>query len=145
MTPEALAALHAAAFAGTLRPWSSAEFASLLGQPGTLLESDPAGFALGRVAGPEAELLTLAVHPAARRRGLARRLVGAFEARAAAAGAEECLLEVALDNAAACALYDRLGYREAGRRPDYYPSAAGPRVDALLLRKQLFTARPKNR
>jgi ribosomal-protein-alanine N-acetyltransferase len=145
MTPEALAALHRTAFTDTPRPWSAAEFAALLDQPGTLLATRPGGFALGRVAGPEAELLTLAVHPAARRRGLATRLVAAFEAEAAARGAEECLLEVAETNAAARALYARLGYLPAGRRRGYYRRPAAPAVDALVLRKVLFTATPKNR
>ena len=94
---------------------------------------------IGRVAGPEAELLTLAVLPAARRRGLATLLVGAFEAQAVARGAEECLLEVAETNAAARALYAGLGYLAAGRRPGYYrPLGAAP-VDALVLRKRPIT------
>ena len=144
MTPEALAALHATAFTDTPRPWSAAEFATLLAQPGTLLATRPAGFALGRVAGPEAELLTLAVHPAARGRGLATVLVGDFEAQAAALGAEECLLEVAETNAPARALYARLGYAAAGRRPGYYRRAASVPVDALVLRKHPIAASPKN-
>jgi ribosomal-protein-alanine N-acetyltransferase len=117
MTPEALAAVHALAFTDTPRPWTAAEFGDLLAQPTTLLATLPGGFALGRLAGPEAELLTLAVHPDARRQGLATRLIAAFEAAAAARGAEECLLEVAVTNAAARRLYGRLGYAHAGRRP----------------------------
>ena len=104
MTPEAMAALHAAAFTDTPRPWTAAEFAGLLREPTTLVAVRDSGFALGRIAGPEAELLTLAVHPAARRCGLATALVAEFEARAAARGAEESLLEVAVTNAAARAL-----------------------------------------
>lgn len=144
MTPEALAALHALAFTDSPRPWTAAEFAGLLAQPGTLLACLPGGFALGRVAGPEAELLTLAVHPTARRRGLATRLVGDFEAQAAGNGAEEYLLEVAETNAPARALYLRLGYAEAGRRPGYYRRFGAPPVDALVLRKRSITAAPKN-
>jgi ribosomal-protein-alanine N-acetyltransferase len=136
MTPEALAVLHRAAFTDTPRPWSAAEFASVLALPGTLVASRPGGFALGRVAGPEAELLTLAVHPAARRRGLATLLVAEFEAGAAARGAEECLLEVAASNAAARALYARLGYLPAGRRAGYYRRPGRDAVDALVLRKR---------
>ena len=145
MTPEALAALHATAFTDTPRPWSAAEFAALLALPGTLVLDRPDGFALGRVAGPEAELLTLAVHPGARRRGLATRLVAAFEAEAARRGAEECLLEVAETNAPGRALYAGLGYLPVGRRPGYYHPAGKPPVDALVLRKPLFTAPPRNR
>jgi ribosomal-protein-alanine N-acetyltransferase len=143
MTPEALAALHATAFADTPRPWTAAEFADLLGHPGTLLATRPCGFALGRVAGPEAELLTLAVHPDARRRGIATGLVAEFEAAAAARGAEECLLEVAVTNAAALALYVGLGYSTAGWRPAYYRRPSIEAIDALVLRKHPITLTEK--
>lgn len=136
MTPEALARLHAAAFTMP-RPWSAAEFRALLDSPGVFLAGDGEGFVLGRALAGEAELLTLAVHPAARRRGQGRRWLNAFEAEARARGAEEALLEVAADNAAALALYHSAGWREAGRRPRYYRPAQGPRIDALLLRKGL--------
>jgi ribosomal-protein-alanine N-acetyltransferase len=137
MTPDALAALHALAFDDTPRPWTAAELAGLLAQPSTLLATRSGGFALGRVAGPEAELLTLAVHPAARRRGLATRLVGDLERLATTAGAGECLLEVAATNHPARALYHRLGYIAVGRRPGYYRPASGPPIDAIVLRKAL--------
>lgn len=129
MTPERLAALHATAFTDTPRPWTAAEFARFLAEPAVLLVADPDGFALGRVAGPEAELLTLAVAPAARRRGLATALVARLCAAAAGAGAGEMLLEVAEPNVAARALYARAGFAEVGRRRRYYGA-----VDALVLR-----------
>jgi ribosomal-protein-alanine N-acetyltransferase len=56
---------------------------------------------------------------------------------AAAAGAEEMILEVAATNAAARALYAGLGYLPAGRRPRYYTRPAAPPVDALVLRHPL--------
>jgi len=137
MTPEALAALHAAAFTDTPRPWSAAELAGLLAEPNLLLAAEPDGFGLVRLAGPEAELLTLAVAPAARRRGVASRLLERLCGEAAALGAGEMLLEVAVPNAAARALYHRAGFVEVGRRPRYYRRAAGPPVDALVLRRPL--------
>jgi [ribosomal protein S18]-alanine N-acetyltransferase len=144
MTPDALAALHAAAFTDTPRPWTAAEFHQLLGEPTTLIVVRTEGFALGRIAGPEAELLTLAVHPEARRSGHATALVVAFEAAAAARGATVALLEVAVTNAAARALYARLGYAPAGRRPGYYVRPGAPPVDALLLRRDLGPPAGKN-
>ncbi|MFN4101064.1 MAG: GNAT family N-acetyltransferase, partial [Pararhodobacter sp.] len=106
MTPEALAALHARAFA-TPPPWSAAGFAGLLDSPLVFLTADAQGraFALGRVVAGEAELLTLATDPAARRQGLARAQMAAFEREAQARGAVTAFLEVAEDNAAARALY----------------------------------------
>ena len=138
MTPEALAALHARCFAeGPPRPWSAAEIAALLADPTTIPVLRPEGFALGRAAAGEAELLTLAVAPEARRRGLGTALVAAFEAEARARGAGEAFLEVAESNAGARALYARLGYLPAGRRPGYYRSAEAPPTAALVLRKSL--------
>jgi ribosomal-protein-alanine N-acetyltransferase len=126
----ALAALHAEAFDA---PWPVEAFADLLAQPGALLEAEAGGFVLVRVAADEAEILTLAVRPAARRAGLASRLVRAAAARAAREGATRLFLEVAEDNAAARALYAGLGFEAAGRRPRYYARSEGPAVDALLL------------
>lgn len=137
MNPEALARIHALSFTDTPRPWSAAEFAALEGQPGVLLLCRSEGFALGRTAGPEAELLTLAVDPAARRRGIARELLAKLEEAAASRGVEEIFLEVATTNIAARALYEAAGYRMAGRRPGYYARADAPAVDALVLRKDL--------
>lgn len=137
MTPEELAALHALAFTDAPRPWSAVEFAAILAAPTTVLATRSGGFAVGRVAGPEAELLTLAVHPEARRRGLGTELVRAIETAAAGRGAEECLLEVAISNLPARALYAALGYAPVGRRPRYYAAASVPPVDALVLRRRL--------
>ena len=137
MTPDALAGLHRLAFTDTPRPWGSADFARFLDEPTTVIVMLPDGFALGRVAGAEAELLTLAVHPNARGRGVGADLLRAFEAEAMARGAGECLLEVATNNEAACALYARLAYQPVGRRTGYYRRRAAPSVDALILRKLL--------
>lgn len=141
MTPEALAALHARCFTDTPRPWSAAEFAGFLAEPSTILVVRDGGFAVGRIAGPEAELLTLAVAPEAQRRGLGRALVGAFEAAAAARGAEEALLEVAVTNDPAARLYAALGYRQLGRRRGYYARAGKTSVDARVLGKSLAPAK----
>ncbi len=113
-TAARLAAVHASAFAA---PWDAAAFAALLDQAGVFVLEDPDGFILLRVVADEAEILTLAVSPAARRRGLGARLVREGAAVAAARGAARLFLEVAGTNAAALALYTRAGFTEAGRRP----------------------------
>lgn len=137
MTPEALAALHARCFAAAPRPWTVREFEEVLANPGTFLCGIAEGFAVGRVAGPEAELLTLAVNPDDRGRGLGRWLVAAFEAEAARRGAVDAYLEVAEGNAAARAVYAAEGWAEAGRRRGYYAAPGRPAEDALVLRKTL--------
>lgn len=129
----ALAAVHAQAFE---RPWSASEIADLLQTPGVFALGAPEGFILCRAIVGEAEVLTLAVAPAARRGGLGRALVEAAMQVAALAGAETVFLEVAQDNAAALALYRAAGFRETGRRKGYYRRAEGA-IDALVMRRAL--------
>jgi ribosomal-protein-alanine N-acetyltransferase len=132
MTPAALARLHALCFTYP-RPWSEPEFTSLLAGPGAFLVSDPQGFALGRAIAGEAELLTIAVAPCARRQGLGRRLLDQFLDAARQHGSAVVFLEVASDNAAALALYRATGFAECGRRADYYAGPGPRRTDALVL------------
>lgn len=136
MTPEALAGLHAAAFAPA-RGWSASEFEGFLADPACLLLSRPGGFALARQTLDEAELLTIATDPARRRRGTARTLLAELAAALAARGAGVLFLEVAEANAAARALYAGTGFAEVGRRRGYYPRPDGPACDALILRRAL--------
>jgi ribosomal-protein-alanine N-acetyltransferase len=88
---------------------------------------------LARITADEAEILTLAVAPAARRRGVGAALVDRAMQRAAAAGAGAMFLEVASGNQAARALYERAGFIRVGRRARYYPNGG----DALVLRADL--------
>lgn len=127
-----LAALHHEAFPPG-DAWDEDAFASLLGSAGCFALRAEGGFVLARAAGGEAEIITLAVQPAARRRGLGRRLVDDAAAFAAALGAEALFLEVEEGNAAALALYAALGFRRVGRRPGYY----GAGRDAAVLRRPL--------
>ncbi len=137
MTPDDLAALHKLAFT-TPRPWSVAEFASLLDLAGVFLIHQPDGFVLGRAIAGEAEVLTLAVAPEARRQGIARQLMQGFETTARANAAEAAFLEVAEDNAAAIALYLSLGYTANGRRRGYFETPDHKRLDALVMTKPIL-------
>ncbi len=135
MTPGDLAALHARAFADQ-RPWTEAEFASLLGSPHVVLLSVPMGFLLGRVLADEAEILTLAVDPDAQRQGHARWLLHGFLAQASA-HAVTAFLDVAEDNTPARSLYAAAGFIETGRRRGYFTRPDGPPVDAILMTRAL--------
>lgn len=134
-----LADLHARAFA---QPWSQKQIAQMLQNPAAFaaLARDDAsaacGFALAWAAAGESELLTLAVVPEARRRGVGAALVTAACAAALARGARAMHLEVAEDNAPARALYAKLGYAEVGRRIGYYARASGA-ADAVVMRRAL--------
>lgn len=139
MRAEALAALHAACFT-TPRPWSEEEFRELLRSPGVFLLNETHGFLLGRVIAGEAELLTLAVAPKARRKGAGRALVEQFAAEARTRGADSAFLEVSAENAPARALYATTGWTESGRRNGYYRTPEGDRVDAIVLNLPLAGA-----
>ena len=139
MTPDAMAALHAACFA-TPRPWSAAEIVSLLASPLCFVLTEPAGFLIGRVVADEAELLTLAVDPKARQRGTGGRLVDAFLMAVQARGAESAHLEVSAANLPAQSLYARKGFVQKGRRVGYYHTPDGKKLDALLLMRALTVA-----
>ena len=127
-----MAAIHAACFT-TPKPWSAAEIASTLDSTFVFVLSEPSGFLIGRVVAGEAELLTLAVDPSARKRGTGGRLVDGFLAEARARGAESVFLEVLATNLPAQSLYARKGFEPKGKRRDYYQSPTGARLDALVL------------
>lgn len=135
MTPDEMASMHARAFAGLGRAWSAAEFAELLSSGPVFAVGRDRGFALGRVVAAEAELLTIATLPEARRQGIAARTLGAFEVEAAERGAIRVFLEVACDNAPAIALYHGAGYVEVARRAAYYRRPDGTRTDAVVMEK----------
>ena len=78
----------------------------------------------------ELHINTLAVAPASRRAGLATRLLCEVMAEAARDGGKKATLEVRASNDAALALYGRLGFQIAARRPRYYTQ---PEEDALIL------------
>lgn len=133
-----MAALHAEAFAA---PWDAAAFADLMEGVGVfgLLASDERelGLILCRVVAGEVEVLTVGVAPGARRRGVAKAMIGAALATARSAGADCAILEVAVDNAEAAALYAGLGFRRAGLRRGYYDRGERGRADALVMRLDL--------
>jgi len=137
MTPDDLAALHGKCFEMP-RPWSAAEFVSMLGSFGVFVKSNDAGFIMGREIAGEAELLTLAVDPDRQRQGHGRILLAAFEAECKVRKAQVAFLEVAENNLAARALYATAGYRESGCRADYYRAPDGAKYGAITLRKSLI-------
>lgn len=73
---------------------------------------------------------TLAVDPAARRRGIGAALVQAVLAWASRHGADHLALEVRAANPSALHLYERLGFRRERLRPGYY---SDPLDDAVIL------------
>lgn len=135
---EGMAQAHATAFGES---WRADEIEDLLEGQGVFgfLASDnaPLGMIMCRVAAKEMEVLTLAVTPDARRKGVAKALMAAALGAARQAGAREAFLEVAVDNGSAAALYAGLGFRRAGLRRNYYDRGPAGFTDALVMRLDL--------
>jgi ribosomal-protein-alanine N-acetyltransferase len=134
-----IAALHAASFR---RGWSEQEVEGLLTDRHVIAHRAMtgrtiAGFIMSRLVEDEAEILSVAVAGHRRGRGLARNLLNLHMRRLAALGARAVFLEVDEHNAPAIRLYDRTGFHEISRRPNYYPGPGGKAVAALVLRRDL--------
>jgi ribosomal-protein-alanine N-acetyltransferase len=119
--------------------WTAPQCAGLLAMAGvwlSLARSGPAviGFGLARIVGDEAELLLLAVSRCWQGKGVGQMLLDRFAAVASSKGAEQLHLEVREGNHAV-SLYRRNGYREVGRRRNYYSGRDGQLFDALTLAK----------
>ncbi len=137
MTDAQRAALHALCFDGTPRAWSAAEFGEYRADVRVITCETARGMIVARVVADEAEILTLAVHPAARRNGVARELLAEAEKQVLALGAKQMFLEVRDDNLAAKALYDSAGYVSAGYRKNYYRAAGRQSSSAIVLKRRL--------
>lgn len=141
---DAMAEIHSGAFA---RAWSPYDFASLIAQPSVFAvgarRDSPlrfrrlVGFVLARSAADEAEILTIAVRPSNRGRGLGRRLMEEALRRLYHDRVASCFLEVDPGNVAAIALYRSLGFAAVGERKGYYPRVGKPGAAALVMRVQL--------
>ena len=135
----AIAALHGISFR---RGWSEQEVDGLLLDRHVIAHRAIAGgkltgFIMSRLVEDEAEILSVAVAARAQGRGLARDLLTLHLRRLAGLGARAVFLEVDEHNAAAIKLYDRAGFSEVSRRPNYYPGAGGKPATALILRRDL--------
>jgi ribosomal-protein-alanine N-acetyltransferase len=94
------------------------------------------GVILVRTAADEAEILTLAVSPGVRRRGIGGILFREATTQVAALGAAAVFLEVSVVNSSAIRLYTREGFVQVGRRARYYSDHS----DALVLRLDFGSA-----
>ncbi|HEY8337703.1 MAG TPA: ribosomal protein S18-alanine N-acetyltransferase [Tardiphaga sp.] len=134
-----LARLHGASFH---RGWGETEFEQMLGERNTLVHRlrqgrAVIGFVVSRMAADEAEILSIALAPAHRGRGLSRELFLTHLGHLAGRGIRTVFLEVEENNQAAKRLYERAGFVVAGRRERYYKEAGGQELNALVMRRDL--------
>lgn len=119
-------------------PWSENSIATELTNPlsAWLVAMDGqtlAGYVGSQSVMGESDMMNIAVTPQYRRQGVAQALVEALVAHLKERENISLTLEVRVSNAPAIALYEKLGFVQVGRRPNYYRS---PKEDALILKKQ---------
>jgi [ribosomal protein S18]-alanine N-acetyltransferase len=134
-----LAELHGAAFH---RGWGEGEFEGMIRERNTLvhrlrLRRKTIGFAVSRMAADEAEILSIAIDPGYRGRGLSRDLLLTHLGHLAGRGVRTIVLEVEESNQPARALYERAGFSVVGRRERYYRQMGAEQLNALLMRRDL--------
>lgn len=120
-------------------PWSERSIASEISNPLSfwlvaVVDDTVVGYIGSQTVMDESDMMNVAVHPDHRREGIGEALVEALSAALKSRGSCSLTLEVRASNEPAKALYEKLGFAEAGRRPNYYRN---PKEDALILRKML--------
>ena len=119
-------------------PWSESSVASELSNPlsAWLVAMDGdvlAGYVGSQSVMGESDMMNIAVDAHYRRQGIAQALVEALVVQLKEKGNHSLTLEVRISNQPAIALYEKLGFAQVGRRPNYYRN---PKEDALILRKE---------
>lgn len=119
-------------------PWSERSVAGELDNPLSLwLVCEEQGTVLGYIGSQtvmgESDMMNVAVAPESRRQGIAEQLIQKLIEELRKKDSSSLTLEVRASNAPAIALYDKMGFTVAGKRPNYYRN---PKEDALILRKE---------
>ena len=119
-------------------PWSVNAITSELNNPLSLWVVAMDGEKLVGYVGSQsvmgwADMMNIAVAPDFRRMGVAAKLIDELVDRLKANQVNCLTLEVRASNEPAIALYQKFGFEQVGRRPNYYRN---PKEDALILRKE---------
>ena len=119
-------------------PWSENSVASELNNPLSLWlvaveDQTVLGYVGSQSVLGEADVMNVAVHPDFRRRHIGQVLIERLIEMLREQAVHSLALEVRVSNESAIALYQKLGFVQVGRRPNYYRN---PKEDALILRKE---------
>ena len=137
---DAVAKLHAASF---YRGWPRQDIEQYLmdADTPTLVACDAkrrlAGFAMLRLLGDDVELMTIAVEPKYRGKGVGAALLKACFADLMMTPSKRMILEVAADNPPAIRLYQKLGFAKLSERQGYYARPDGQPATALVMARPL--------
>jgi ribosomal-protein-alanine N-acetyltransferase len=137
---EDIARLHAQGF---YRGWPREDFAAYITGKETPIyvacdkHRKIAGFLMLRIIGDEAELITVAVDPRWRKKGVGAALMRAMFDDLRMTPARRLFLEVAADNPAALKLYERMGFKKISERQGYYERESGVPATALVMATDL--------
>lgn len=143
LIPEELDLLYEIELASYSNPWPLDAFRRELKLPFSriLAARNPSpdappllGYCVLWVIREEAHILNLAVHPEARRQGVASALLRSALDAARGQGAKILYLEVRRSNVAAQRLYEGFDFRQVGVRPRYYEDN---REDALVMLREI--------
>lgn len=136
-----LADIHELSFS---RGWSPEDFERLLTDKTVIADGlfigkfpDPQGFVISRQIEDESEIITIALAPSVRQKGLSRKLLDAHLDVLRHRGVCRVFLEVDENNFAALALYQRLGFKQTGIRKGYYRYPDGRSASALMMKAEI--------
>lgn len=141
-TPADLPALERLEGSAFSDPWTATMLEEALAARGAVAlvaerDGQVVGSVMARCVVDEGEILTIAIDPAHRRRGLGRRLLDVATATMANAGVRTVWLEVRTSNVAARMMYLSHGFVAAGVRRGYYRR---PTEDALILKYEIVAS-----
>ncbi len=136
---DILTKIHAECFP---RYWNRQVFTDFFSVKDTLAilveeENQPIAMMVYRVTFEQADVLTVAVLPVWRRRGIARKLVEGMIEKCQQLGVKKIFLEVEVGNDSAIKLYENMGFTHISRRKLYYQQLDGSLTDALVMKKKL--------
>jgi ribosomal-protein-alanine N-acetyltransferase len=120
-------------------PWTRGMFEETLSSPvGVSLVAEErariVGYLIFYCAAREIHVMNIAVHQDRRGRGLASWMMSRVMDLARRNSMETCFLEVRESNAPARGLYEKLGFRQVGRRKGYYRETG---EDAIVMELRL--------
>ena len=130
-----VAALEAVCFSA---PWSEHAVAGELTNPLSLwlvaIDGEKVvGYIGSQSVMGEADMMNIAVLPEYRRQRIGQSLVNRLITQLQLKQVHCLSLEVRISNESAKKMYEKLGFQQVGRRPNYY---SAPKEDALILRKE---------